>query len=49
MREGTTGLWARITKVMRHMNWDEADLRREIGLTPQDVYNWKNRNDSGSD
>jgi len=38
-------LWQRIQKVMEAMSWDEADLRREVGLKPQDVWNWKNRND----
>lgn len=38
-------LWQRIQRVMEAMSWDEADLRREIGLKPQDVWNWKNRND----
>lgn len=37
-------LWQRIQRIMEAMRWDEADLRREIGLKPQDVWNWKNRN-----
>lgn len=42
--EGYTPLWRRITEVMREMDWSEADLRRELDIGPQDVYNYKYRN-----
>jgi hypothetical protein len=42
--EGFTPLWRRIEEVMRACEWTEEDLRREINLTPQDVYNLKRRN-----
>jgi hypothetical protein len=46
MDNGKTRLWGRIEEVMRELGWSEDDLRREIGLVPQDTYNWKNRNDT---
>lgn len=42
--KGYTALWKRIEEVMRAMGWTEADLRREMDLDPQDIYNFKNRN-----
>lgn len=42
----TLTLWQRIKRVMEVMGWDEADLRRELGLKPQHVWNWKNRNET---
>lgn len=37
-------IWQRIQRVMEVMKWTEKDLRRELGMKPQDVWNWKKRN-----
>jgi hypothetical protein len=44
--EGFTPLWLRILEVMRAMKWSEEDLRNELDVTPQDVYNFKYRNET---
>lgn len=43
---GFTPLWKRLLQVMDAMGWTEADLRREADLKPQDVYNYKWRNET---
>lgn len=44
--EDFTPLWKRLLEVMASMGWTEADLRREADIKPQDVYNYKYRNES---
>jgi hypothetical protein len=46
MQQAKLTLWQRLERVMEAMRWDEADLRRELGLSPQQIWNYKNRNGS---